>query len=688
MAPVKPAKIWLFRCFAVLAGLGLVVVVELLLSLVPGLGQAPLLVTRAEDGGRLLRAVNGLYSQRFFAQQKGRLAAAGKMAERFFVEPSAPQTYRVVFLGASTVQGFPHPRRLAAPAFLEVMLADALPGREVEVFNLGITSIASFAVAQVAADAMELKPDLVVVYSGHNEFYGIFGAGDQLVPGSKGLDYGVRQLNLFRLADGFVGLFNGGGSGHADLLQLMGRRGAVALDSPRRPAAARQLRQNLERIVQLCKRAQVPLVLCTLASNVAGFAPVGSAPVDLAPQEATRWTAQVEAGARRLTGDYVAPAAAEKALDSLSAAARLSADHAWLSYLQGRALARLGRDQEAAQAFRLARDLDTMPWRAPSTHNEVIRALARQEKKTVALADVEAVFDSAAPPAGVGWGLMVDHVHFSVAGQALMARTVLKSIGEVAAAAGGPSPDLGLLQSTEVYRRRLGDLPVERTLVSRKMAEMLAVAPMDRYNGHNVRYLKQLAAMEYQRLSAAEQRGVTAWAKGQDGQVSLALTVADLLFESGDFSRAEAYYRAARLETPYTARGDLWAAVQWAWSIRRQGKDFTVAEQRQMRAALQRAGMLAAAVEAPLIDFVKGHLYHLLDEHQPALTHLERAFAAADFRRRYLVSLFHPLAAELVRAGREQEARRYAREAAEGEAQVRQLLQVVDSYTGGGPARR
>ena len=45
--------------FAVLAGLGLVVVVELLLSLVPGLGQAPLLVTRAEDGGRLLRAVNG-----------------------------------------------------------------------------------------------------------------------------------------------------------------------------------------------------------------------------------------------------------------------------------------------------------------------------------------------------------------------------------------------------------------------------------------------------------------------------------------------------------------------------------------------------------------------------------------------------------------------------------------------------
>ena len=78
------------------------------------------------------------------------------MAPRPFIEPSALPTYRVAVVGASTVQGFPHPRRLAAAAFLEAMLQDALPHRQVEVFNLGITSIASFAVAQTLADAFAL----------------------------------------------------------------------------------------------------------------------------------------------------------------------------------------------------------------------------------------------------------------------------------------------------------------------------------------------------------------------------------------------------------------------------------------------------------------------------------------------------------------------------------------------------
>ncbi|MBT7549667.1 MAG: hypothetical protein HN611_13460, partial [Gemmatimonadetes bacterium] len=187
-----------------LAGLGLVIGVEGLLRFVPGLGPAPLVVARAEQGGKVLHAVNRFYSQRFFFGQQGRLAAAGQMAERSFIKPAPANLYRVVFVGASTVQGFPHPRRLAAASFLEAMLQDALPERTVEVFNLGITSIASFAVAQVVADALVLEPDLVVVYTGHNEFYGIYGAGDYETPRYNRLDYALRQLHLTHLVQGAV----------------------------------------------------------------------------------------------------------------------------------------------------------------------------------------------------------------------------------------------------------------------------------------------------------------------------------------------------------------------------------------------------------------------------------------------------------------------------------------------------
>ena len=518
-------RTWFLRLVALGVGVALVVVAEGLLRFVPGLGPSPLVVTLVEDEGtgESLHATSRFYAQRFFAQYKGRLAAAGQMGEHFFVEPAPANRYRVVFVGASTVQGFPHPRRLAAASFLQAMLADAWPEREVEVVNLGITSIASFAVAQVVEDALVLSPDLVVVYTGHNEFYGLYGAGRY-----HRLQFFLRQLHLTHLVDGLLGGI-GARDEPTDLIKMAAARGEVPLHGPGRAMAEQNLRDNLRRVARVCERAQVPLVLCTIVANDAGFAPVGST------EGGEAWKARVEQAAQVLTRGYVAPDDAEDALQQLEQAAALASEHAWLWYLQGRALERLGREAQAQRAFRKARDLDTMPWRAPTAHNAVIRAVAKEHGAV--LADVEAAFADAAPAQGVGWEWMVDHVHFSVAGQALLARTVLHSVAALQAI------DLELLRSAEVYRRDLGDLPVERVVAYNKMGAMLAQAPLHQYNGHNARYLKQLAAMEGQRLSLGERRGVEQWIE-QGRQGPLVLAVADQLFSERDFARAQVHYAA------------------------------------------------------------------------------------------------------------------------------------------------
>ena len=654
------SRIWFLRLATAAVGAALVVVAEGLLRLVPGLGPSPLVVTLAEDEatGESLNATSRFYAQRFFTQYKGRLAAAGQMGEHFFVEPAPANRYRVVVVGASTVQGFPHPRRLAAASFLQAMLADVWPEREVKVVNLGITSIASFAVAQVVEDALVLSPDLVVVYTGHNEFYGLYGAGRY-----QRLQYFLRQLHLTHLVDGLMGGI-GTRDEPTDLIKMAAARGEVPLHGPGRATAEQNLRDNLQRVSQLCERAQVPLVLCTIVANDAGFAPVGST------EGGEEWKAQVEQAAQVLTRGYVAPDDAKGALQQLEQAAVLSSEHAWLWYLQGRALERLGRDSEAQRAFRKARDLDTMPWRAPTSHNAVIRAVAKEHGAV--LADVEAAFADAAPAQGVGWEWMVDHVHFSVAGQALLARTVLYSV------AGLEAIDLGLLRSAEAYRRDLGDLPVEHVVAYNKMGAMLAQAPLHQYNGHNARYLKQLAAMEGQRLSLGERRGVEQWIE-QGRQGPLVLAVADQLFTERDFARAQVYYAAARREVPFTRRG-LWAAVQWGWCIKMQGMALTDEQRDEVRAALKQARFLAhdPAVGASFVDFVKGQLYHLLEERDPALLHLERAFLAEDFRRRYALSLFQALAVELVWAGRVEDAREYARLVGGEVGQEAHFLRIVE----------
>ena len=187
-----------------------------------------------------------------------------------------------------------------------------------------------------------------------------------------------------------------------------------------------------------------------------------------------------------------------------------------------------------------------------------------------------------------------------------------------------------------------------------------------------------MAAMEGQRLSLGERRGVEQWIK-QGRQGPLVLAVADQLFTARDFARAQVYYAAALREVPFTRRG-LWAAVQWGWCVEMQGMVLTDEQRDEVRAALKQAGFLAhdPAVGASFIDFIKGQLYHLLVEHDPALLHLERAFLDEDFRRRYALSLFQALAAELVWTGRVEDAREYAHLVGGEVGQEAHFLRIVE----------
>ena len=152
-------RVWLLRLAGLGLGLVLVVVAELLLHLVPPLAPEPFLVTLAERDERRLRSINPLYAKRFFFQRyQGKLIGSGRMGVQPFFEPAPRERFRVVFAGASTVQGYPYVQSLAAPSFLAAMLQDIWPDKEVQVLNLGITSIASFAVARVVEDALQLEP--------------------------------------------------------------------------------------------------------------------------------------------------------------------------------------------------------------------------------------------------------------------------------------------------------------------------------------------------------------------------------------------------------------------------------------------------------------------------------------------------------------------------------------------------
>ena len=643
------------RLAAMLLGLGLVLLLEGGLRLIPALDPPAFTVRLASVRDRTLNTLNPAYPRRFFLGVAGDLPPGGvRMAPRPYLEPAPREALRVLFAGGSTVQGFPHPRRLSASSYLQEMLRDLHPGRPVEVFNAGITAASSFAVARAVEDGVRaLAADLVVVYTGHNEFYGVYGAASISQGGSsvwaKGVHYRAMQWRMTRLAGRLLGAFAGEGDRRADLLQVMSRTGAVPVGDRRRQRAAANLESNLRQAAAFCRQQGIPLVLCTLTSNERGFAPARGEP---APgQEGAAYLDLLRSGGRH----QASPAA----LAALDEARHLRGDDAYLHFLRGHHLESLGRGAEARAAYLRARDLDPRPWRATARLNEVVRRVAAAEGAL--LAEVEARFLEHSPAAGVGWELMADHLHPTAAGQALLARAVISALREAPPPWGFPARDLQRLQADDRYRRRLGDLPVEELAVTMAMAGVFTSPPLDRGNEERAEDLRRQGRALLEGLSPGERRGVERWMEGK-GPDLLALNVAESLFAARDPARARDYYRASRLEEPFTIWGDLWATLRWVRCGQLAGRrPLEEAEKAALEALLDRLRFLGRAPDfSPgLQALIEGYALHLLGE-RGALAALERAVEDPGIRRRFFPELLDLLVHELIAAGRSEDAERQA----------------------------
>jgi len=651
------------RFAALLLGLVLVALIEGGLRLIPALDPPAFAVQLARVEGRALHAVNPDYARRFFAGVAEPIRRGIRMTPRPYIEPAPAGALRVLFAGGSTVQGYPHPKRLSAPSYLQEMLGDLFPARPIEVFNAGITAASSFAVARAVEDGVAaLGADLVVVYTGHNELYGVYGAASLAQGGqavwTKRLHYALVQWRLRPLVGALIGPL---GKEWADgpLIEVMSKAGAISASDPRRAQAAANLETNLRDVAAFCRARRVPLVLCTVTSNERGFAPARLEP-PLPNGERTRYVDFLAQGQREHDSSA--------ALTALAQAEVLYADDAYLHFLRGYHLEQLGHGARARAAYVQARELDPRPWRATAALNEVVRRVAAEEG--VLLADVEECFRAHSPAAGVGWELMADHLHPAAAGQVLLARAI------VAALKGAPAPwqvasgAADRLAAADEYGRRLGDLPIERLAVLRAMAALLAAPPLDAGNERRVQTLRQQAAVLWDELSAGEQSGVERWRTGA-GPELLALNVAEACYAAREYERARAYYRAARLEEPYTIWGDLWSTLRYVRCGQLSGDPIGPTERVALSALLDRLRFLSVAPDfSPgLQDFIRGYAHHLLGEHVRALAALERAAQDANIRKKFTTDLLELLVAELMTAGRLAAAERYAVEIAAEQGQ-------------------
>jgi lysophospholipase L1-like esterase len=344
------------------------------------------------------------------------------MQPQSFAAKKPDRSLRIFCFGGSTVFGYPFGPEGSFPNFMRALLRAAQPERRVNVVNAGFTGGDSARALALLREAVDYAPDAFVVYSGHNEFlrYEYPDEADRIPGFNPSLSLPLR-LRLTTWLDGSVFLRALAGSWRAwrdsDGVPRSGQVAGAELE-----AVYRSYEANLEDMVALARRRHVPLLLCTVVSNLRTLRPLApNVPVGLGTAERQRLAKE-----REVAYAEMAAGRAEPALAAVARGRALSADDPDLAYVAGRVLLAAGDAAAARRELQAALEHDGMRHRAPMRINAIVRAVAA--RKGVPLADFEAAFESRSPQGMVGEEWMLDHVHPNLEGLMLMAREAVKGL--------------------------------------------------------------------------------------------------------------------------------------------------------------------------------------------------------------------------------------------------------------------
>lgn len=325
--------------------------------------------------------------------------------------------FRIFCLGGSTTAGYPYNNfptfkcPSSFPNYLRAILQYNRSLPDVEILNAGATALNSLNVRHLFKDLLKYKPDAVVIYSGHNEY---FGPNEFAVSKEKTLDYQqpgfyfpfmrIRRTYLYQGLKKLIGFFTSRfETKHQDYL-VWSQQNYVLPNDPINEQIAENYRRNVTEIVKMAKAHHIKLILCTPVTNVA-FPPFISKfnqPLDT--QTAARFDS-LDNAARMLYGS----GKIEPAYEIWNQLKQIDSTYADLYYHSGMALARLKKYEQAAKDLYRAKECDAFPFRAKNYIGEILREIAREEQ--VILVDVEKFFEMLSAKYYPEPSYLLDHVH-------------------------------------------------------------------------------------------------------------------------------------------------------------------------------------------------------------------------------------------------------------------------------------
>lgn len=293
-----------------------------------------------------------------------------------FKKEKAPNTFRIFVFGGSSTLGFPYNYYYGFSNQLEQKLLLNTDGLNVEVINLGLTAVNSYVIRDLSNRVMEYEPDAVIIYAGHNEYYGSFGVASTqfgLVNNTfiKRLALDLKDLRLFRLLENSLSGEPDDGSDNRTMMAKVIKESNIELDSDLFNGGVKQFEDNIGDVLSLFGKEDIPVYIGTIASNLKDQSPLGDN---------------------------------EAALEAFNSGINL--------FNEGDTLA-------AFQAFERSKELDGIRFRASEAINAYIKEAS--EKEGIHLVDTQLKLRKASESGIEDESIFTDHLHPNAYGHRLMA---------------------------------------------------------------------------------------------------------------------------------------------------------------------------------------------------------------------------------------------------------------------------
>jgi tetratricopeptide (TPR) repeat protein len=367
--------------------------------------------------------INRSYLRKYFPAN---IKPAPEIKPALFKKQKSENLFRVFCLGGSSMFGTPYQMTSNIPGILRKQLRRLFPEWEIEVINFGASAINSHVIKRFAGELRQFEPDLILIYMGHNEFYGPDGVGatflEKKLPIFLSLKYVLRALRIYQVMRNWITSSSARDeqeNQERNLMREVSRGSLIQLNSGESERIFKYFRKNLKELISIFQEQNIPIIISDVSSNLL-FKPfafqkkINGQTID---------KLLIEVIETFNTGHY------DVCLEKIQKIHKLDTTHALLNYWMGRTFQLLGLYDKAKEHLNISTDNDLLKFRAPSQINKIIQEVAAEMQIPFVSANdyISEKSKNKIPLYDLFW----EHLHFNSKGYYLVVDVFLKAILEL-----------------------------------------------------------------------------------------------------------------------------------------------------------------------------------------------------------------------------------------------------------------